>query len=137
VIEAVTTFGRLYGTAFQVVDDVLDLVSRDADLGKPTGHDMAEGVYTLPVLLCLDGSSGDELRTLLSRSMDDEACSRAAAVVRTSGAIEAAVADARALAARAFQTLEELPPSPGVTGLRAASDHLVRSVEAAAAANPV
>jgi heptaprenyl diphosphate synthase len=136
-IDAVTTFGRLYGTAFQVVDDVLDLVSSDTDLGKPTGHDLAEGVYTLPVLLCLDGSSGDELRAMLSRSMDDEACSRAAAVVRASGAIEAAVADARALAARAFQTLEELPPSPGVTGLRAASDHLVRSVEAAAAANPV
>ena len=38
------------GTAFQIVDDILDLTASEAELGKPTGHDLFEGVYTLPVL---------------------------------------------------------------------------------------
>jgi geranylgeranyl pyrophosphate synthase len=51
--------------AFQVLDDVLDLIG-DADrLGKPTGIDIASGVYTLPVLAALTGPQGDELRRLL------------------------------------------------------------------------
>ena len=49
-VEALTTFGHSYGMAFQIVDDVLDLVSNESDLGKPAGHDIEEGIYTLPVL---------------------------------------------------------------------------------------
>jgi heptaprenyl diphosphate synthase len=135
-IDAVTAFGRCYGTAFQVVDDVLDLVSTDDDMGKPTGHDLAEGVYTLPVLLCLAGPSGDQLRAQLGPSMDAAACAAAAAVVRSSGAVEEAVAEAHRLATRAVDALAGLPPSPGVTGLHAAAEHLIRSVESAAAAHP-
>ena len=132
-IDAGTTFGRLYGTAFQVVDDVLDLVSNDHDMGKPTGHDIGEGVYTLPVIYALEGPSGDQLRSMLGPSMDEEACRQAAAVVRASGVVERAIAEAHDLAARAVAALDALPPSPGATGLSAASDHLIRSVEAAAA----
>jgi heptaprenyl diphosphate synthase len=132
-VDAVTDFGRRYGTAFQVVDDVLDLVSSDDDMGKPTGHDIGEGVYTLPVLLALAGPSGDELRSMLRPGMDQDACASAASAVRSSGAVEEAVAEAHRLATGAIEVLDLLPPSPGVTGLRAASDHLIRSVEAAAA----
>jgi heptaprenyl diphosphate synthase len=135
-IDAVTSFGRLYGTAFQVVDDVLDLVSTDDDMGKPTGHDLAEGVYTLPVLLCLAGPSGDQLRSLLAPTMDGATCRDAAAVVRASGAVEEAVEEAHRLATDAVAAIDGLPASPGVTGLRAAADHLIESVEAAAATHP-
>lgn len=132
-IELVTVFGRAYGTAFQVVDDVLDLVSNDSDMGKPTGHDMSEGVYTLPVIRHLAAHPDDELSSLLGATMSDADCARAAALVRASGALESAIDEARRLAKEAAGALTELPPSPGVTGLLAASDHLVRSVEAAAA----
>jgi geranylgeranyl pyrophosphate synthase len=62
---ALTAYGDAFGMAFQVLDDVLDLIG-DADrLGKPTGIDIASGVYTLPVLAALTGPQADELRRLL------------------------------------------------------------------------
>ena len=50
MIDTLTGYGRAYGMVFQMVDDMLDLTSTEASLGKPAGHDMVEGVYTLPVL---------------------------------------------------------------------------------------
>ena len=52
-IDALTEFGNAYGMVFQIVDDVLDLTATDEQLGKPAGHDLVEGVYTLPVLRTL------------------------------------------------------------------------------------
>ena len=59
-----TEYGNAYGMVFQIVDDVLDLTATDEQLGKPAGHDLEEGVYTLPVTRTLSNgrSSGDELR---------------------------------------------------------------------------
>ena len=59
-IDALTDYGNAYGMVFQIVDDVLDLTATAEQLGKPAGHDMEEGVYTLPVLRTLEagGSVG-------------------------------------------------------------------------------
>jgi heptaprenyl diphosphate synthase len=133
-VEALTDFGAGYGLAFQIVDDVLDLVSTSAELGKPAGHDIAEGVYTLPTLLALRTQVGDELLPLLTDSITPDERDRAAALVRGSGSIEDSVDVARTHALAARSALEPLPDSPGVLGLTAAAEYLVESVEAAAAA---
>jgi geranylgeranyl pyrophosphate synthase len=52
--------------AFQVLDDVLDLVGDAERLGKPIGVDIATGVYTMPVLLALEGDEGEKLRSHLT-----------------------------------------------------------------------
>ena len=52
-IDRLTSFGRHYGMAFQVVDDILDVIATDEELGKPAGHDIAEGIYNLPVIRAL------------------------------------------------------------------------------------
>ena len=91
-------------------------------------------MYTLPTLLALDSATGDELRPLLTDSISSEERDRAAALVRGSGAIEESVDLARTHALSARKALEPLPESPGVTGLTAAAEYLVESVEAAAAA---
>src|SRR3954465_6037403 len=49
-VDALTSYGLAYGMAFQIVDDVLDVTATSDELGKPAGHDLVEGVYTLPVL---------------------------------------------------------------------------------------
>lgn len=131
--DALTTFGSAYGTAFQIVDDVLDLVSTPEEQGKPTGHDMREGVYTLPVIRALAGGRGDELRPLLTDRMSDDDLAAAVAIVRDDGWIDGAIAVARGHARRALDSLDALPAGTGVDGLSAAAAHLVDSVEAAAA----
>jgi len=132
-IESLTTFGNSYGMAFQVVDDVLDLVSTDAELGKPAGHDMEEGVYTLPVLRALASEAGPALRPLLTDHMSPDDRSQAVEIVRSGGWITGSIEVAREHADRAVGALAALPESPGVEGLSAAAKHLVDSVEAVAA----
>lgn len=133
MVDALTTFGHSYGMAFQVVDDVLDLVSSQAQVGKPVGHDIEEGVYTLPVLRTLSGPHGAELRSLLGGSVGAEARDRAAEIVRDGDGIGASIATANEFAERGRDALGALPESPGVAGLTAAADYLLDSVEAAAA----
>ncbi|MCZ7627880.1 MAG: polyprenyl synthetase family protein [Microthrixaceae bacterium] len=81
-IEALDTFGHSYGMAFQMVDDVLDLVSTEAELGKPAGHDMEEGIYTLPVLHTLASPDGEALTELLGEDMDDPTRRKAIDIVK-------------------------------------------------------
>ena len=130
--EALTTFGWSYGMAFQVVDDVLDIVATTDQLGKPAGHDLEEGVYTLPVIRTLAGPRGAELRPLLTRDIDPATRDKAIEIVREDGGIENAIAAARAFAEEGRAALATLPDSPGVTGLTAAAEYLLESVEAAA-----
>ena len=130
--EALTTFGWSYGMAFQVVDDVLDIVATSDQLGKPAGHDLEEGVYTLPVIRTLAGPRGAELRPLLTRDIDPATRDKAIEIVREDGGIENAISAARAFAEEGRSALATLPDSPGVTGLTAAAEYLLESVEAAA-----
>lgn len=101
-IEAARAAGEAYGMVFQIVDDILDLTSTTERLGKPTGHDIKEGVYTLPVLLVLHGvyPGGEQLRALLGPDMSDDLVSEALRIVRGSGAIEASKHTAREWANR-------------------------------------
>src|SRR3954469_15908364 len=68
-IEALTLYGHRYGMAFQIVDDVLAVVAPHEELGKPAGQDLAEGIYTLPVIRALRRDGG-ELRGLLGSPLD-------------------------------------------------------------------
>ena len=69
-IEALTAYGEQVGMVFQIVDDILDVVATDEELGKPAGNDLVEGVYTLPVIRALaDPAVGAELRPLLGKPL--------------------------------------------------------------------
>jgi heptaprenyl diphosphate synthase len=95
-VDALTEFGRSFGMIFQLRDDVLDVLSTDEELGKPAGQDLAEGVYTLPVLLALrDPSVGPELRPLLGRPLGQPEREKAKAMVAGSSAIGATVGAAQ------------------------------------------
>jgi heptaprenyl diphosphate synthase len=125
-IEALTEFGLAYGMAFQIVDDVLDVTATEAELGKPAGHDLVEGVYTLPVLRAL--AAGDGLRERLGAPIEGEQLDAALSAVRSDGAVTGALETAREYAAGAISALEGFGDSDGATWLRDAVDHLFARV---------
>ncbi len=129
-IDALTEFGRCYGIAFQMVDDVLDLVATSEQLGKPAGLDLAEGVYNLPVLRALAGPEGDELRSLLGQPIDGAAVDRARSLVNSNGAVASSLLDVRDHVDQAVRCLEPLGESDGTRALAASAHHLLAEVEA-------
>ena len=127
-VEALTVFGHNFGMAFQVVDDVLDVVATDEELGKPSGHDMAEGIYTLPVIRALQAGD-EELRGLLGRPLTEQSeIERARKLVKAGRGVEEAVAEAQRYAVEAHDALTALPPGAPVDALTAAVDALAASV---------
>jgi heptaprenyl diphosphate synthase len=125
-IDALTEYGNAYGMVFQIVDDVLDLTATAEQLGKPAGHDMEEGVYTLPVLRTLaNGASGDELRDLLGKPLAPEERDKALAIVRSGDGIDGAIDKARQYVATAVAACERLGDGPVVDALREAPGFLL------------
>ena len=108
-VEALTEYGYALGMTFQIWDDVRDLVSTDDDLGKPAGHDMVEGTYTLPVLRALRVPGiGDDLAALLGGPLDAPARDKARDLVLSTAAVESSIATGRAWAERAEGALAPL-----------------------------
>ena len=129
-VDALTVYGNAYGMVFQIVDDVLDVVATDAQLGKPAGHDLVEGVYTLPVLrtLALGGIAGEELRDLLGRPLDPAQQDQALSLVRSSDGIDSALLTAREYADRAAAACAGFPDSPATTALATAPAALLANL---------
>jgi heptaprenyl diphosphate synthase len=115
---------------FQIVDDILDITATDAELGKPAGHDMVEGVYTLPVMhtLAAGGPSADELRRMLGRPLNRRKQRRALDIVRSGNGVERAIATAREFVVRAESACDALPSTPATNALRRATESLLSSV---------
>ncbi len=133
VIDQLTRFGHSYGMAFQIVDDILDVVATDAELGKPAGNDLVQGVYTLPVIrvLAAGGSEADRLGSLLGRPLDDAERDEARALVRASGQLDGALEVARSYADDAADALDGVAGSEAGAALIAASDYLIEAVRVA------
>lgn len=132
-VDALTTFGERYGMAFQVVDDILDVVATDEELGKPAGHDLVEGVYTLPVIRHLAAPGGDELRDMLGKPLDGIALDKARALVRSNGAVDDAASTARSYADAALGALDALGDGVATAWLADATGLLLERVRRAAA----
>lgn len=125
LVEGLTAFGDAFGMAFQIRDDILDVVASDTELGKPAGQDLVEGTYTLPVIraLALPGVHA-ELAGLLGRPLEAPERDKARAIVRESGAVEASAGVACSYADAAVAALDGLS-GPAADGLRAAPHRLL------------
>ncbi len=131
-VEALTTFGRTFGMLFQVRDDILDVVGTEEELGKPAGQDLAEGIYTLPVLLALaDPTVGPELRPLLGQPLGQPERDKARAIVATSPAIAASVAAGKRYAAQAAEAARALPDAGLRSGLARLAESLLQGLPTA------
>jgi heptaprenyl diphosphate synthase len=102
-LDALTQFGHHLGLCFQVVDDVLDVTRTDAELGKPAGNDVHEGVYTLPVIYAI--SRSEELRSLLGRKLEWPQVRRAVELIAVPEVVDASMTVARTHATKANEAL--------------------------------
>jgi heptaprenyl diphosphate synthase len=129
VVEALTAWGSAFGMVFQMVDDILDITTTSEQLGKPAGHDLVEGVYTLPVLrtLAMDHGVGDELGALLGKPLEGAERDKALAIVRANEGIESAATTARRFVTDAEEVCADLPPGPATDALCSAPAALLQS----------
>lgn len=119
--QALGTYGRLVGVAYQITDDVLDYHDHT---GKPPGADLRERKVTLPLLHAMARLPGLRAR-LEDHAPDDAEVAVLVAEIRASGALEAASAEADAYVARALEALEALPDTAGRAALGSLARYLV------------
>jgi Geranylgeranyl pyrophosphate synthase len=89
-VQALRHYGYAIGMAFQITDDLLDVIGAADDIGKPAGNDLRQGVLTLPVIYALQHSSqAKELRRLITaRHLTDEQVQRGLAAVKATDAVK-------------------------------------------------
>ncbi len=112
-IEAAAEYGRSIGTAFQLIDDVLDYSGNAADIGKNVGDDLREGKPTLPLIYLM--RHGDEAQRQLVRSCiengDEQHFDHILAAITSSGALEYTRHTAEKSAQQAAAAISSLPNS--------------------------
>jgi len=119
VEEACATYGQALGTAFQVIDDVLDYAGDASETGKNLGDDLREGKTTLPLILAMQ--RGTPAQSTLIRAAieagDSTQLTQIVDIVRETGALEATRDAAAAEAQRAIDALSGFPANEHATGL--------------------
>jgi len=126
--SALRAYGRLLGLAFQIADDVLDYESSEDEIGKPIGHDVAEGFATLPLMMALeDRKVAGRLRKLLqsNRELTGAEAHEIVELVRASDGPRRAIERAGELAYEARQELETLGAGEAQVALAALTTYVV------------
>ncbi|MBE0415251.1 MAG: polyprenyl synthetase family protein [Dehalococcoidia bacterium] len=125
-VEALKNYGHNLGMAFQIVDDILDIIGDEAELGKPVGSDLLQGTLTLPAILLMENHPGDNpLREVFEKSGDRAEVERVIEMIRNSPIVEECYRIAAAFSAQACRALEGLPENPCRRSLLDLADFLI------------
>lgn len=112
-IEAAAEYGRSLGTAFQLIDDVLDYSGNAAEIGKNVGDDLREGKPTLPLIYLMQHGTPPQrelVRTCIENG-DEQHFDQILAAITTSGALEYTTGQAQRAAEKATTALASWPDS--------------------------
>ena len=126
--EPLRLYGEKVGVAFQLIDDVIDIISDES--GKTPGTDLRAGVPTLPTLLLRAQANSDpkalELIEIIDAGLEDDAqLAKAVALIRAHPALEQAYQAAKSWADEAVLALAPLPDSPVKDALRVFAEAVV------------
>ena len=119
VEQACADYGQALGTAFQVIDDVLDYDGDAQEMGKNLGDDLREGKVTLPVIIAMQRCPPEQrelLRNVIQTGSTDE-LQRVVAIIRDTGALSATREAAAAQARLAMDAATKLPANSYSQGL--------------------
>ncbi|MET0265741.1 MAG: octaprenyl diphosphate synthase [Duganella sp.] len=112
-ISAAGEYGRSLGTAFQLIDDVLDYAGDASEIGKNVGDDLREGKPTLPLIYLMEHGTPEQrelVRTCIEQG-DEQHFDAVLAAVTSSGALDFTRRQAEEAAARAASAIADLPES--------------------------
>ncbi len=109
--QALKAYGYEVGMAFQIMDDILDFTGHQGTVGKPVASDLRHGLVTLPVIHFLEANPNHpEMAAILRGSLKDEILvDQLITEIRSSGAIQSALGEARGFIDGAIKTLQTLP----------------------------
>ena len=125
-IAALRTYGQRLGMAFQVIDDILDFVGDEKDLGKPVGSDLLQGTATLPAILLAAQSSGDNpLRRVFEKPGDAAEVQRFIDMIRESAVIPECYRIATEFTLEACRALDILPDTASRRSLLELAEYVV------------
>ncbi len=114
--RALREYGMHLGTAFQLIDDVLDFIADEESLGKPAGNDLREGKLTLPLILLVERGVPEHVEMVRTVLADGDYTrvprQELVAVLEAEGVMDRAREEARLYARRASACLRVLAPSP-------------------------
>jgi len=125
-IQALKNYGHYFGMAFQVVDDVLDFVGNEAEVGKPVGSDLSEGAITLPTILYMESHPDDTIVSSAIETRDAQAVMLAMDRIRNSHVVEQCLDVAADFSARACKVLDILPVNDSHKSLVGLAQYIVR-----------
>jgi octaprenyl-diphosphate synthase len=128
LVEQLDSFGRKLGIAFQIADDLLDVLGEERTTGKSLGTDLAKQKPTLPIIRALELARDDQRQTLIDQLTggDGRRADWLLPLLERSEAIEYARERAGQFARSALQSLDSLPPSPSRDVLATMTDFVVR-----------
>ena len=112
-IEAAGEYGRSLGTAFQLIDDVLDYAGDADEIGKNVGDDLREGKATLPLIYLLENGTPEQrdmVRACIEQG-DEQQFDAVLAAITSSGALAYTRNKAEMAAKRAADAIQDLPDS--------------------------
>ena len=117
--QACATYGAALGTAFQLIDDVLDYAGDAAEMGKNLGDDLREGKTTLPLIFAMQRAAPADqaLIRIAIEEGDVTKLESVSQIVKSSGALDASLVFARAQTERAIHALQPLLDGPYKTAL--------------------
>ncbi|WP_462202934.1 polyprenyl synthetase family protein [Frankia sp. CcWB3] len=132
-VDTLATFGELFGVAFQLSDDIIDVASDPVDSGKTPGTDLREGIPTLPVLYALqaDDRAAGRLRELITTGFapgdgnTEDPVGEALDLLRSHVGMARARAELVSWSSRARECLAPLPDNPAKTALESLADFVV------------
>jgi geranylgeranyl pyrophosphate synthase len=126
-IQILKQYGHDLGLAFQIVDDILDYVGTEKELGKPAGSDLTQGTLTLPAMMLIERYPQDNpiKRLFLDRNKTDN-IQQAIEQVRNSDIVEKCYKSAKEYCDSACRRLNELPTNPAMESLENLADFVVK-----------
>lgn len=126
-VQILKNYGYNLGLAFQVVDDILDFISTEADMGKPVGADLRQGTVTLPSLKLLERYPRDNPVEKVFNQEDVEVNLKLAIdMIRNSAIIDECYQTASDYATMATRELAGLPNKPAREALAALADYIIK-----------